>query len=35
MGKKDRVSKIFSEIGVALATLVMMVPIYYFLISVE
>ena len=33
MGKKDRVSKIFSEIGVALATLVMMVPIYYFLIS--
>ena len=33
MGKKDRVNKIFSEIGVALATLVMMVPIYYFLIS--
>ena len=33
MGKRDRVSKIFSEIGVALATLIMMVPIYYFLIS--
>ena len=33
MGKRDRISKLFSEIGVALATLVMMVPIYYFLIS--
>ena len=33
MSKRDRISKIFSEIGVALSTLVMMIPIYYFLIS--
>jgi len=33
MGKKGRISKFFEELGVALATLIMMVPIYYFLIS--
>ena len=33
MGKKGRVSKFFSELGIALATLIMMVPIYYFVIS--
>ena len=33
MGKKGRISKFFEELGVGLATLIMMVPIYYFLIS--
>ena len=33
MNKRDRVNKVVSEIGIGLATLVMMVPIYYFLIS--
>ena len=32
MGKKG-LSKFFSELGIALATLIMMVPIYYFVIS--
>ena len=33
MNKRDRVNKVVSEIGIGLATLIMMVPIYYFLIS--
>ena len=33
MNKTDRVNKVLSEIGIGLATLIMMVPIYYFLIS--
>ncbi len=33
MNKRDRLNKLTSEIGIGLATLIMMVPIYYFLIS--
>ena len=33
MNKTDRVNKVLSEIGIGLATLIMMVPVYYFLIS--
>ena len=33
MTKKDKLNKFLSEIGLAIATLVMMVPVYYFVIS--
>ncbi len=33
MNKKDKLSKILSEIGLAIATIVMMIPVYYFVIS--
>jgi len=33
MGKQGRIKKVFEEIGIGLATLVMMVPIYYVVIS--
>ena len=33
MNKKDKFNKLLSEIGLAIATLIMMIPVYYFLIS--
>ena len=33
MTKKDKLNKFLSEIGLAIATLVMMIPVYYFVIS--
>ena len=33
MNKKERVGKFFSEIGLAIGTLIMMIPVYYFVIS--
>jgi len=33
MNKQEKLSKILSEIGLALATIVMMIPVYYFVIS--
>ena len=33
MTKKDKLNKLLSEIGLAIATLVMMIPVYYFVIS--
>ena len=33
MNKQDKLSKILSEIGLAIATIVMMIPVYYFVIS--
>ena len=33
MIKKDKLNKFLSEIGLAIATLVMMIPVYYFVIS--
>ena len=33
MNKKDRISKLLSEVGLALATIIMMIPVYYFVIS--
>ena len=33
MKKKNRLSKLFSELGLAIATIIMMIPVYYFVIS--
>ena len=33
MKRKNAISKFFSEIGLLLATVVMMIPVYYFVIS--
>lgn len=33
MTKKDKLNKFLSEVGLAIATVIMMIPVYYFLIS--
>lgn len=33
MSKRERISKVLSEVGLGIATIVMMIPVYYFVIS--
>lgn len=33
MSKRERISKVLSEVGLGIATIIMMIPVYYFVIS--
>ena len=33
MKRKNAISKFFSEVGLLIATVIMMIPVYYFVIS--